>query len=214
MEQAVSEGRERGRRRPRFATVVEALEARQQLATFHWANNHDGNINDPASWLNQANPQGVPEPNDDATIGFSGITVTVPASASVNGPASGAKLSVTGGRSVSPTWRWARRSRNWCSPAARGSSSRFSPTPIALGRAGIVKSLAWKTGRKGGQPAGLAAIGERVGPAGSPATGRDGMDRARGGACRAPARAAPGGRPGRIGDDARHRAMARQEFLR
>src|SRR4051795_10887148 len=88
-------GRKQGVRR-RFATVVERLEERRLLATFHWANNADGNFNDPASWLNQANQPGVPGPNDDATINFGGINVTVPASATVNSLSSSARVSVTG----------------------------------------------------------------------------------------------------------------------
>jgi RHS repeat-associated protein len=79
--------------------MLEALEERCLLATFHWANNVDGNFNDPTMWLNQLNQQGVPGPNDDATVGFSGIVVTSPASASVNSLTFNqvARLSVTGG---------------------------------------------------------------------------------------------------------------------
>src|SRR4051794_38721504 len=96
MNASADRGRKRGVRR-KFATVVERLEERRLLATFHWASNADGNFNDPASWLNQANQPGAPGPNDDATIGFGGINVTVPGSATVNSLSSSARLSVTGG---------------------------------------------------------------------------------------------------------------------
>src|SRR3954465_6100037 len=68
---------DRGRSPPARRSIVEMLEGRCLLATFHWVNNADGDFNVAGNWLNQANQAGVPGPNDDATIGFSGINVGV-----------------------------------------------------------------------------------------------------------------------------------------
>src|SRR4051812_31369469 len=80
-----------------FAFGPEMFEDRRLLAAFHWATTISGNFNDPTNWLDQGGNHGVPGPNDDANIGPSNITVTVPASASLNTLNSNASIAVTGG---------------------------------------------------------------------------------------------------------------------
>src|SRR5438309_1506489 len=83
--------------RHRFRSSVEALEERRLLATFQWAGNSDGDFGVAANWQDQNNQPGVPGPNDDAIIGFSGITVTVAASAAVSSLKSSARVNVSSG---------------------------------------------------------------------------------------------------------------------
>ena len=85
----------RGRkpRRVAFRSMVETLESRCLLSTFNWKTAADGDFNAAASWLQNS----VPGPNDDAVIGFSGITATSASSRSVNSLNSSARLTVTGG---------------------------------------------------------------------------------------------------------------------
>src|SRR5262245_44029849 len=59
-----------------FRPVIEELEARVVLSTFHWLDAVSGDFNDAAKWADQDNNPGVPGAGDDASISFSGITVT------------------------------------------------------------------------------------------------------------------------------------------
>ncbi len=88
-------GREGARRR--FQAGLEGLESRRLLATFHWASNVDGSFSNPANWLDQNNQPGVPGAGDDATVGFSGIKVTVGSSAALNSLQSSGTVEVAGG---------------------------------------------------------------------------------------------------------------------
>src|SRR5207237_238999 len=85
----------------RVVPVLLALEDRWLPATFHWANTVGGDFNDASNWRDPSGNPGVPGPNDDASVGFSGITVTSSQSnqvRSLNIPFSTATtLAVTGG---------------------------------------------------------------------------------------------------------------------
>jgi hypothetical protein len=118
------------------------MEPRTLLSTFHWAHNADGNFNVPTNWLNQANQPGVPGPNDNATIVYSGIKVTVPASVAVNSLTSNASLAVTGGT---------------LSLANVAASSSLAQ--LALSAGAKVESSGGKTSIGGGAVAGTLSVG-------------------------------------------------------
>jgi RHS repeat-associated protein len=96
-----------GPRRKTFRPTVTALEDRILLSTFHWFAAAGGDFNVAANWRDQAGNPGVPGPADDATIGFSGITVTVSGSTTVHSlDLTAATLSVTGTFTVNGTLHW------------------------------------------------------------------------------------------------------------
>ena len=85
--------------RPRRRPLLEALEERCLLASFHWVNNTSGAFNVAANWQDQGGNPGVPGPGDDAAVNVNGVTVGVPGSTSVHSlqMSSGSTLNVTGG---------------------------------------------------------------------------------------------------------------------
>jgi hypothetical protein len=82
---------------------LEALEDRWLPSTFTWANNVDGNFNDPTKWMDQNHQPGVPGAGDTAIINVnaSGINVTIPVSESVFSLSDNAHLVLTSGHSLS-----------------------------------------------------------------------------------------------------------------
>ncbi len=76
---------------------MEALEDRCLLSSFHWASDSSGDWNNAANWVDQDDNPGVPGPNDDATIGYSGVTVTSRQSNTVGSLDDDGSLSLTGG---------------------------------------------------------------------------------------------------------------------
>jgi hypothetical protein len=78
--------------------VPSYLEDRQLLATWNWVTNGDGAWNVAANWVNPANnTHGIPAAGDTANIAYGGITVTVPASVTVDNVQCPSTLKITGG---------------------------------------------------------------------------------------------------------------------
>jgi hypothetical protein len=69
-------------------------------STFTWSDNVDGSFLDPTKWVDQNNHHGVPGPADNAIVPYSGITVTVPTSVSVNSLSDYATLHIVSGATL------------------------------------------------------------------------------------------------------------------
>ena len=76
---------------------LEPLEDRCLMSSFHWASDVSGDFNSAANWVDQSDNPGVPGPNDDATIGYSGVTVTSSQSNTVGSLNDEGALALTGG---------------------------------------------------------------------------------------------------------------------
>jgi hypothetical protein len=80
-----------------FRPVLSVLEGRTLLAVFSWLNAVDGAFNNAANWINQDGQHGVPGAGDTADITYGDVTVTVPASTSVDNLQCVGTLDVTSG---------------------------------------------------------------------------------------------------------------------
>ncbi len=93
--------RDRGKARRRAAFLslsgLEALEDRCLLSSFQWASDSSGNWNTAANWVDQNGNPGIPGANDDATIGFTDVTVASSQSNTVGSLNDLGSLSLSGG---------------------------------------------------------------------------------------------------------------------
>ncbi len=78
---------------------LETLEDRSVPTAYSWTAAVSGNFNDPSKWT----PNGIPGAGDDATIGQTGITVTSPATTTVQSLTNAATLAVSSGTSFTVT---------------------------------------------------------------------------------------------------------------